>query len=131
MSDLMSPSSPKVERSSNLTILTFTAHAIRDVESVIARELGTLTADARDQHLLLDFTHVEYLNSMELSTLITLYKQVRAAGGRLTVFNLRARMFKLFSMTRLDTLLEICREAIAEQSCDSPGAPVGVHPVEA
>lgn len=126
MNDPMSPTSPKVERSANLTILTFTAHAIRDVESVIARELDFLATGTGSQHLLLDFTHVEHLNSMELSTLVTLYKQVRAAGGRLTLFNLSAQVFELFSVTRLNTLLEICREDFAEQSGHTFDAPDGV-----
>jgi anti-anti-sigma factor len=108
--------SPKVERSGNITIITFVADAIRDVENVIARELEGLTDGTSERHLLLDFSHVEYLNSVELGTLITLHKQARAAGGRLTLFNLSGRVFKLFSMTRLDTFLEICREDVIARS---------------
>ena len=107
---------PKVERSGNLAILTFTAHAIRDVESVIARELETFPAGTGGQHLLLDFTHVESLNSTELGTLITLHKRVAAAGGRLTLFNLSADVFRLFTITRLDTYLEICRTGAVASS---------------
>lgn len=110
MNKSMPTTQPKVERSGDLTILTFTAHAIRNVESVIARELETLTAGAGGQHLLLDFTHVELLNSMELSTLIALHRRVEEAGGRLTLFNLRADVFRVFAITRLNTFLEICRE---------------------
>jgi anti-anti-sigma factor len=118
---------PKVERSGNITIITFTADAIRDVENVIARELEGLTAETSERHLLLDFSHVEYLNSVELGTLVTLYKQARACGGRLTLFNLSARLFKLFSITRLDTLLEICRQDAAVHSDPPLGATDEVH----
>ena len=104
---------PKIERSGNLTILTFTAHAIRDVESVIARELDALTDGTGYRHLLLDFTHVEFLNSMELSTLIILRKRVEAAGERLTLFNLRADVFRLFTITRLDGF---ARERVTEEA---------------
>lgn len=113
---------PKVERSGNLSILTFTVHAIRDVESVIARELEALAAGEEGQHLLLDFAHVEYLNSVELGTLITLHKRVKAAGGRLTLFNLSAQLFRLFTITRLDTYLEICRPAAVARSGHPPRA---------
>jgi anti-anti-sigma factor len=99
-----------VERSGDITIITFTHDAIRDVENVLARELEGLTAGAGERHLLLDFTHVEYLNSLELGTLINLHKQAEAHGGRLTLFNLSAHVFELFTVTRLDTLLGICRE---------------------
>ncbi len=111
MSSLTSLIPPKVERSGNLSILTFTIHAIRDVESVIARELEALAAGEEGRHLLLDFTHVAYLNSTELGTLITLHKRVELAGGRLTLFNLSAQLFRLFTITRLDSYLEICRPA--------------------
>lgn len=102
---------PKMERSGNLSILTFTVHPIRDVESVIARELEGLATEEAGQHLLLDFVHVDYLNSTELGTLIALHKRVEAAGGRLTLFNMSEQLFKVFTVTHLDTYLEICRPA--------------------
>ena len=105
---------PKVERTGNVTIITFTADALRDVENVIARELEGLTAGAGERHLLLDFTNVKYLNSVELGTLITLHKRTRAAGGRLILFNLDPQLRRLFAVTRLDTLLVICREDDAD-----------------
>jgi anti-anti-sigma factor len=104
------PLPPKVERCGNITVITFTHDAIRDVEDVIARELEVLPVETGVQHLLLDFMNVVYLNSVELGTLITLHKRVRATGGRLTLFNLSAQLFRLFTITRLDTLLGICRE---------------------
>jgi len=100
---------PKVERSGNITIVTFTSDAIRNVENVIARELEVISGATGNQHLLLDFTNVEQLNSIELGTLISLHKQAELSGGRLTLFNLSAQLFKLFTVTRLDTLLGICR----------------------
>jgi anti-anti-sigma factor len=114
----------------NIIIITFVADAIRDVENVIARELEGLTAGTSERHLLLDLSHVECLNSVELGTLITMHKQARAAGGRLTLFNLSADVFKLFSVTRLDTLLEICREEVVAHSDPPPGATDGPHPPE-
>jgi anti-anti-sigma factor len=107
---------PKVERSGNITIITFTPGAIRDVENVIARELTGLTAGTDGQHLLLDFTNVEFLNSMELGTLVNLHNQADATGGRLTLFNLSAHVFELFTVTRLDTLIGICREGVVARA---------------
>jgi len=101
---------PKVERTGNVTVITFTADAIRDVENVIARELEGHAAGGAECHLLLDFINVKYLNSAELGTLVTLHTRIRDAGGRLTLFNLGTQLRRLFSITRLDTLLAICRE---------------------
>lgn len=109
MNDTSRSATPKVERSGNITIITFVAGAIRDVENVIARELQELTDGTDVRHLLLDFSNVEYLGSLELGTLITLHNRARAAGGRLTLFNLSPQLFRVFAVTRLDTLLEICQ----------------------
>jgi anti-anti-sigma factor len=100
---------PKVERTNNVTVVTFTADAIRDVENVIARELEGHTGGTAGRHLLLDFANVRYLNSIELGTLVTLHTRIRDAGGQLTLFNLDAQLHRLFSLTRLDTLLAVCR----------------------
>jgi anti-sigma B factor antagonist len=110
---------PKMEQSGNVKIITFTGDKVRDVESVLAHELEGRTGELGDCHLLLDFTNVEYINSLELATLVTLHKRVKALGGRLTLFNLNAEVYEVFVVTRLQTLLGICR-AEAPQVQDEP-----------
>lgn len=102
---------PEVERSGKVTILTFAAAAARDAEDVIARELGGRAAGSDGGHLLLDFVNVKRLGGVELGTLVTLHKRVRAAGGRLTLFNVTPLLHEIFRVTRLDTLLVIGTEA--------------------
>jgi anti-anti-sigma factor len=101
---------PKVEQRGNVRVLTFTADADCDVENRIARELEGRTGDLGEGHLLLDFTNVEHLSSVELGTLVTLHKRMKASGGRLTLFNLNAQVYEIVTMARLQTLLGICRE---------------------
>ena len=103
---------PKVEKSGNVKIITFTGDEVRDVENVLAKELKGHMEDLRECHLLLDFTNVEYLSSVELGTLIALHKRMKASGGRLTLFNLNAQVYEVFTVTRLQTLLGICREEV-------------------
>ncbi len=102
----------KVEKSGNVKIITFTGDEVRDVENVLASELHGHMENLKECHLLLDFTHVEYLSSVELGTLITLHKKVKASGGRLTLFNLNAQVYEVFTVTRLQTYLGICREDV-------------------
>ena len=107
--------SPKVERSGNVKIITFSGERIRDdVENMIATELVGQTEGEADTHLLLDFTNVETISSVELGTLIKLQKQLKAAGARLTLFNLSPLVFEVFSITRLHNYFGICREAAIE-----------------
>jgi anti-anti-sigma factor len=101
---------PKVEQSGNVRIITFGADPVRDVENVIARELQDRTGGLGEGHLLLDFTNVRYITSVELGTLVRLHQEVKARGGRLTLFNLSADVYEVFTTTRLQTLIGICRE---------------------
>ena len=104
---------PKVEQKGNVRIITFTGDKLRDFENVLASELKGRSEDLGKCHLLLDFTNVESLSSVELETLIALHKTTKASGGRLTLFNLSADIYELFTVTRLQTLLGICREEAA------------------
>lgn len=114
---------PKVERADHVTIVTFTSGPARDVENVIARELGELADGLGEHHLLLDLRNVAYLNSVELGTLISLHKRIEAGGGRLTLFNLTPLVLELFTTCRLELLLGICREGPAGARPARRGSP--------
>src|SRR5438445_264713 len=62
---------PKIEESGKVRVITFTRDAVRDVENVLATELQGLTDNLGECHLLLDFTNVEYITSVELGTIIS------------------------------------------------------------
>jgi carbon storage regulator len=99
---------PKTEQTGTVKIITFTADQVR-LENVLASELEGLTDDLGECHLLLDFTNVEYVTSVELGTLVSLHKKMRASGGRLTLFNLNLQVFEVFLATHLEALIGICR----------------------
>ena len=99
---------PKTEQAGTVKIITFTAGQVR-LENVIATELEGLTDDLGQCHLLLDFTNVEYVTSVELGTLVSLHKKMKASGGRLTLFNLNLQVFEVFLATHLEALIGICR----------------------
>ena len=101
---------PKVERNGNVRIITFDGGAIRDVQNRLARELEGMTEGLGADHLLLDFTNVESVGSEELGTIVALHKQMTSAGGHLTLFNLNPRVYAVFEITRLHTLVRVCRE---------------------
>jgi len=101
--------SPKREQTGNVRIITFTTGQARDVENVLATELEGQTDGMGEGHILLDFTNVEFITSVELGTLIGLHKKMRDSGGRLTLFNLSPQVFEVFTTTRLEKLLGICR----------------------
>ena len=72
-----------------------------------ASEFLALTA-ARDRpHLLVDLGAVALMTSVILGKFIALHGRVRAAGGRLTLFNPTPVVRQVFKVTRLDTILEV------------------------
>jgi anti-anti-sigma factor len=103
-------SPPKVEQSDNVRVITFSADVVRDMGNMLARDLEGCTDELGDGHLLLDFTNIERLGSAELGTLVGLHKRMKACGGRLTLFNLNADIYEVFTATKLQTLLGICRD---------------------
>lgn len=76
-------------------------------DDALAKELEACCDEATVRHLLLDFAKVQWITSTELGMLILLHKQMKAHGGRLTLFNLREEIYEVFTVTRLHTLLEI------------------------
>src|SRR4051794_4767537 len=101
---------PKVEQASDVTILTFTGGRTRDIGNRIAADLEGRTEGQTGGHFLLDFSKVERISSEDLGTLVGLHRRVREAAGRLTLFNLSPDVYDVFLVTRLHTLLAICRE---------------------
>lgn len=99
----------KMEQSGKLRIITFAASRLRNEDNPIAAELAGLTEDLGECHLLLDFTNVEFITSIELATLVNLHKKMKEANGGLTLFNLNPQIFEVFAITRLEKLIAICR----------------------
>ena len=100
---------PKVESTINVKIVTFTAGQIRNVTNVVAEEINGHANDLGECHLLLDFTNVTLITSEEIGTLVGLHKKMRSTGGKLTLFNLSADVFEVFSICRIEKLIGICR----------------------
>jgi len=102
---------PKVERAGDVIVITL-ADGRRDAGDMLARELDGATLGLRGCHLLLDLSKVQLLNGRELSTLVRLHKEQAASGGLLTLFNVNPWAYEVLALTRLNTLLRICREAL-------------------
>lgn len=104
----------KVERGGDFVIMTLLGAADRTEMNMIAKELAGFPGFAGPHHLLLNFTNLTYINSDELGTLIGLHKKMKAAGGCLTLFNVSELIKEVFEITRLDGLLNICRQETPE-----------------
>ena len=103
----MSASWPNMQQRGDVKIITLSGGKVRVMEDLMEGELEGLTEEPRGCHLLLDFSKVEYINSDDLGVLINLHKRMKRFGGRLTLSNLNAQVYEVFTVTRLHTLLTI------------------------
>jgi carbon storage regulator len=81
--------------------LTFTG------KNSLAAELEAAKADCSGPNLILDFTNVRQVNSLELGALIDLYKRLKSRGASLTLIRMDANIREVFAVTRLDSFLAI------------------------
>jgi anti-sigma B factor antagonist len=96
----------------DVTVVRFRDHKI--IEDVNIQELGQemfrlVETDGR-RSLLLDFSSVDFLSSAALGKLITLDKKMKAHGGVLKLSNIRAEIYEVFAITKLNRLFDIRKD---------------------
>ena len=101
---------PKVERNGYATVITFTGRSNRGIGNPLASELEGRTDGLSECHLVLDFINIEFITGVDLGTLITLHKKIKACGVWLTLINLKAHVYEIFTVTKLHTLFDIFSE---------------------
>ncbi len=83
-----------------------------DGEPADARLLS-LIGELEHPVLALDFGNVNFMSSLGLALLLKIHKRLAASGRRLAVVNLRPHIYELFSVTRLDTVLDVRQREVA------------------
>ncbi len=83
-----------------------------DVERVRA-QLGEWAGGRRGQELHLDLGKLEFMTSTGLGLFLSLHQEVREAGGRLRLLNVRESVYELFTLTRLDGIVDVRRPGAA------------------
>ena len=76
------------------------------IESVQHQLLELAEAPGASE-LVLDFENIHFISTLTLGTLITMHKRLAAAGGLLTLCNLRPLVREVFATTCLDRLLNV------------------------
>ena len=93
----------------DVTVVKFRDHKI--IEDISIQELGQelfqLVEKDHRKKLLLNFTGVDFLSSAALGKLITLDKKMKAAEGALKLCAIRAEIYEVFAITKLNRLFDI------------------------
>jgi anti-anti-sigma factor len=79
----------------------------------MAELLRFLLVELSQEHLILDFRNVLSISSAGLGALVSLHKQARVAGKRLTIREVARQVYEPFEITKLTKLLDI-RRALAD-----------------
>jgi len=104
----MSPSLPNTQQRGDVRIVKLSGEKVRVWEDLTDGELEGLPDESSGCDLLLDFSNVGYVNSDDLGAIINLHKRMKRFGGRLTLINLNAQVYEVFTVTHLHTYLTIC-----------------------
>ena len=84
----------------------FTTLDNSNVEGV-GEQLSQLAESNGDEHLRLNLKDVRFLTSLALGKLLSLNKKVRSLGGKLTLENAQPQIREIFTLTRLDNLIDV------------------------
>lgn len=94
-----------------ITVVEFLDRRIVEHDHVtrLGNQIRTLVSQREVPNILLSFEKVEFLSSASLSELLSIEKLVRGKGGKLRLTNLDRNLKKMFTMTKLDKVLKICK----------------------
>jgi anti-anti-sigma factor len=73
----------------------------------LGRQFAELAGTSGRRHLRLDLGTVRYISSEPLGKLVSLYRQVRAAGGRLVLENVTPLVYEVLTATQLTRLFDV------------------------
>ncbi len=98
-----------IEEVGDVTVAKFIDKKILDEGNIqiIGNQLFALIEEDKRQKIVLDFSNVEYLSSAALGKLITMDKKVKAAKGKLRLCAIRADIYEVFAITKLNKLFDM------------------------
>ncbi len=97
-------------------VVKFTEQYLNDSNiQQVGSDLAGLADQLGQGELHLDFGAVTYLSSSVLGKLVALHRRVTGEGGRFVLTNLAA-VYDLFSIARLDTLMDLHRNQPGDSS---------------
>jgi anti-anti-sigma factor len=98
-----------VEYGTDVTIVTFEEQNILEDQQIHRLERALLPAIRKneDKRLALNFENVRFMSSAFLGLLVKVHKRVIDAGGRLQLYNLDPKLYKVFEITKLTRIFDI------------------------
>ena len=98
-----------VTEQKDVRIVEFTNNKILDEANIaeIGQALNSMIDERDMPKLLLDFNNVDHLSSAALGMLINANNRIKQRNGQLRLTNIKAQIFELFVITKLNKLFRI------------------------
>ncbi|HVT87236.1 MAG TPA: STAS domain-containing protein [Tepidisphaeraceae bacterium] len=107
----MSEQSPPVSvvQNKDIRVVEFTSAKILDEANIaeIGSTLNALIDESEKPKMLLDFSNVDHLSSAALGMLINANNRIRQRNGQLRLTNIKAPIYEVFVITKLNKLFRI------------------------
>ena len=71
----------------------------------IRRELDSLIADRTVRWLILDFSHLQFMDSSGIGVILGRYRQLRDRGGQVGVVHMNEHIARIFHMSGMDRVI--------------------------
>ena len=71
----------------------------------VRRELDKLIADRSVRWLILDFSHLTFMDSSGIGVILGRYRQLRDRGGQVGVVHMNAHIGRIFRMSGMDRVI--------------------------
>jgi anti-sigma B factor antagonist len=99
----------KVVKHDNVGVVSFRTSRILDQSNVmqLGVELEALLTQYKLTKIVVNFANVHYMSSAVMGKLVSLHKQVAAAGGELRLCCIADSIFEIFKIMRFDKLFRI------------------------
>jgi len=78
-------------------------HRSDELMNAVEKQIGPGNVD-----ILVDFEKVDYISSMGIGTLISLYRDIREKNGQFILYGIRDSVKEIFDRTHLNKRLIIC-----------------------
>ena len=92
-------------RDGNSVIVRMTGELDHYCAQSIRRELDSLIADRTVRWLILDFSHLQFMDSSGIGVILGRYRQLRDRGGQVGVVHMNEHIARIFHMSGMDRVI--------------------------
>jgi anti-sigma B factor antagonist len=98
----------EIDRTNDVAVVQCHGQLVSGFTDILYSNVRPMIPDTK--RIVLDLSHLTYMDSMGLGTLVSLYTSARAAGCEMQLFNIGMRIRELLGLTNLLSVFTIIGE---------------------